>query len=317
MDVRQKIREFISTYQTTAWILLIMAGGLLLQGILFLIVTALGHKEVYPQIIRLLSLPPDDSFFRQPWSFLTYIFVNADFSLIRLLVDAWILWIFGRLHQQMLSDIKTRRFIILAIPFIGLMTVLICIISGIGGMGQPAASFSYLYYVSGMTPLVVAVVISLVTLVPDYPVQVLLFGKVKLIWVGIFLLLVELVMANFITPLGIAISVGALTGFLNIYMLRKGVDVVQKVWEFYSVKDPRPKMKVKFRNTAPTVQKTAAKGAGKASPAKDATSGAVSQEVIDKILDKISEEGYEKLSREEKELLFRASVGEDDWKKDE
>lgn len=42
------------------------------------------------------------------------------------------------------------------------------------------------------------------------------------------------------------------------------------------------------------------------------TPSEVPQDIIDGILDKISDKGYESLSREEKELLFKASTQKED-----
>lgn len=159
------------------------------------------------------------------------------------------------------------------------------------------------WFPSGGMPLVMVLVFSCATLVPSYPVQLFLFGRVKIIWIAVILLVLELLWAVFFTPLAIAIAIGAGLGFLHVYLLRNGTDITELVWSYYS-DSSKPKMKVKYGDLTQN-RKTAKQSSGKAA-------GDVPQDVIDGILDKISDKGYESLSREEKELLFKASTQKED-----
>jgi hypothetical protein len=106
--------------------------------------------------------------------------------------------------------------------------------------------------------------------------------------------------------IGIALSAGL--GFLHIYLMKQGIDLTESVWSYYQDKDAKPKMKVKYGSQKPVTTQRQHQHARQ--------SHELSQEIIDGILDKISAEGYESLSREEKELLFRASTQKEDEKKD-
>ena len=79
---------------------------------------------------------------------------------------------------------------------------------------------------------------------------------------------------------------GALFGFLYIKELQRGNDMVAF---FNKLFKKRSKLKVAVNN-----------------PAKP-SSKVPRQEDIDRILDKISQSGYDSLSKQEKEILFRAS----------
>ncbi|MEM6264580.1 MAG: DUF6576 domain-containing protein [Bacteroidota bacterium] len=303
MNIQQRVREFLATYQTTGWILLFMAGGLLFQGVVYILVNLSKNPQLYQAIIGKFVLPADGkTFISQPWSILTFPLFSVRGSLLSLdlfglLIDGIILWMFGRIHQQLLNDDRTRRLSIIAVPIIGLLTVLLCVLLPVTE-GAPV-------YVSGIAPVMICLVISAISLVPDYPVQLFLFGRVKILWVGLVLLVLELFAAAFFTPAGIAVMIGAGLGFLHIYLLKRGFDLTENIWAFYQDKSPgQPRMKVK--HGSPKRREPEDKRSSKGSSEDE-----VSQEVIDRILDKISDEGYESLSRREKEILFKASSKRD------
>lgn len=161
------------------------------------------------------------------------------------------------------------------------------------------------WFPSGAMPLVMVLVFSCATLVPSYPVQLFLFGRVKIVFIAGALFVLEMLFALVVSPLAVAIIIGALLGFLHIYLLRNGTDITELIWSYYSSGN-KPKMKVKYGDMA----KSATAASYKSAPVSHG--GEISQDVIDGILDKISEKGYESLSREEKELLFKASTDKED-----
>lgn len=310
MNLTERIRAFTGLYQTTGWIVVLMLGGLALQLILWLVMALVGADEgvgLYKSIIDHLVLPGNGGkFIRQPWSLFTYPFFyqssGASFPFFSVLFDGLWIWLFGRIHQQLLGDTRTRRLSILVIPIIGILTVLICSFVPVFGQTNVLA-------VSGISPLMITLMVSSITLVPDYPIQLFLFGRVKILWIGLVLLAFELAF-SFVTPMGVAILCAAILGYLHVYFLRKGSDITELVWSYYqdSGKAARPKMKVKYgtkkREEYPKQKKFKEKD------------GDIPQEIIDGILDKISAKGYDSLTREEKEMLFKASSQTEDDKKD-
>jgi hypothetical protein len=369
MDLRQRITDFLRQYQTTGWLLAFMVGGLLLQGLLYLVLVAMDQTALYERIVDGLVLPPTfKEWIYQPWSLVSYPFFSPGFDLLNLVFSGLILWSFGRIHQQLLGEQRTRRLVILGIPLIGLITLTITSIAGYQyRAGQPYAfeqpqteqsetaerveriqsgqseaeegtsdkggpsgtdrltddtstatteapggviiGRKDLAYVSGMMAIIMIMVISCITLVPDYPVQLFLLGQVKIVWVGLVLFLLSWgLWASFYTPMGIAVFLGGGLGFLHVYLLRNGTDLTEVVWSFYSDRGNQPRMKVKYgtKSSNPARSKSAR------SPSSDDKNGGIPQEIIDGILDKISDKGYDSLSREEKELLFKASTQKDD-----
>lgn len=353
MDLKDRLSLFISRHQTIAWVLILMAAGLLFQGIMWIIFNALGREGLYDSLVKLLVLPPNlKLLLRQPWSIVTFPFFNLNFDILRLLVDGLILWAFGRIHQQLMGDQRTRRLLILAVPIIGLLTATISTVlenpfipenqitenitaeevdsevpskvteevpadsaatstsstPPVDVQSRAQRNVIRLWYPSGMISVIMVLVLSSVTLVPAFQIQMFLFGRVKIAWIGGVLLLLEMAWALFYTPLAIAIAIGALLGFLHVYLMRKEIDITEMIWSYYSESN-KPKMTVSYKakdreeyQEAPVTY----------APKNKKRKGDVPQETVDKILDKISEKGYESLSREEKEILYKASSQKED-----
>ena len=104
---------------------------------------------------------------------------------------------------------------------------------------------------------------------------------------------------------------GAVFGFVYIKQLQAGRDLgagFDRVvdWLVTTFKPgKKSRLKVSYKN--PGTNKAASVKTAASSPAAATTSNKVPQEVIDRILDKIAQNGYDGLSKEEKEQLFRAS----------
>ncbi len=137
----------------------------------------------------------------------------------------------------------------------------------------------------GASAAVMAIFSAVATLVPNYSIRLLLFGDVRLKYLLLVYVLIDIVGTS--TGSGniggnLAHLGGALFGFVYIKLLQSGTDLSS-----FLVKTP--KMKV-VRNE-PQKKKTEI----------------INQEEIDAILDKISKTGYEKLTAKEKQTLFDAS----------
>jgi len=146
---------------------------------------------------------------------------------------------------------------------------------------------------------VVAVLVAIATLVPDYSVHLLFFGPVRLKYIAIFLVLLYLISIPEGNAGGnIAHIGGALFGFTYTRLLRKGTDTGRWMEKLLNaatgILKPSPKIKV--------VHKRGQAHSGN-SPSQ--------QEVIDAILDKITRSGYSSLTAKEKEILFNASKNKD------
>ncbi|HEY9008635.1 MAG TPA: DUF6576 domain-containing protein, partial [Ohtaekwangia sp.] len=137
---------------------------------------------------------------------------------------------------------------------------------------------------------------------PDYTFFLLFLGPVRIKYIAAFYIVLSFlgtVQSN--AGGNIAHLGGALIGFVYIKQLQAGnnwggwitviIDWVKKLFK------PRPRVKVTYRNEESSYKKTAAKQ----------KAPSISQAEIDAILDKISDGGYESLTKEEKDKLFKAS----------
>lgn len=138
----------------------------------------------------------------------------------------------------------------------------------------------------GSSASIMAIFTALATLVPNYSLFLLFFGQVKLKYLCAFYIIIDVLGVTGTNAGGnISHLGGALFGFIFVKLLQQGTDLS-------AIFERKPKLKVVYSQQAATKPK-ADKGP--------------KQEDIDAILDKISKSGYDKLTKEEKDTLFRAS----------
>jgi len=218
------------------------------------------------------------------WTPITYMFMHA--GVMHILFNMLMLYWFGTIFEDFLGNKRT-----LGLYFLGGLTgaalYILCYNTLPYFTHENAAATSTLV---GASASVMAVIVATATQLPNYEISIIFIGPVKLKWVVLFLLVLD-----FLGTIGpnaggeIAHLGGALIGFVYIKQLQKGNDWVAGIANIFK---PKPKLKVVSKNSS-------GKSAGKPR-----------QEEIDLILDKISQSGYDSLSKQEKEILFRASSNE-------
>jgi membrane associated rhomboid family serine protease len=207
------------------------------------------------------------------YTILTYQFFHADFFHI-LFNMLWLYWI----GQIFLSFLKPRQFhfVYLGGGILGALTFLLLFYTIPVFSNQNATLI-------GSSACVMAILTATATLVPDYSFRLLLIGEVKLKYLILVYILLDIFGTAGANAGGsIAHLGGALFGFIYIKLLQNGKD-----WSRMFKR--KPKLKV-VKNNAP-------KNRGEM----------VNQQEIDRVLDKISKSGYDQLTKEEKEILFKAS----------
>jgi hypothetical protein len=150
----------------------------------------------------------------------------------------------------------------------------------------------------GASASVMAVVIAIAAYVPDYTIQLLLIGRVKIKYMALAIFVLTSVM-DFSTNSGgkLAHIGGAFFGYLFTINLRQGKDMgrgFNKIIDLIvTAFKPRKNLKVTHKKPANEYEYNKVKTEHQAR--------------INKILDKISKGGYDSLTKEEKDLLFRES----------
>ncbi|RZL11977.1 MAG: rhomboid family intramembrane serine protease [Hymenobacter sp.] len=296
MSVTQDIRAAFSR-RDNALIQLILLNALVwavlivFQAVLFLA----QSRGIYTVVLRYLALSSDVMvLLRHPWTLLTYAFVHEGF--LHILFNMLNLYWFGQIIREYLGD---RRLV--SIYVLGALAgaVLFLLAYNFLPALQPMVGLPVL----GASASVTAIIVAAATLLPDYTFMLFILGPVKIKWIALVVVLISIAGINGgnaggeITHLG-----GALLGFIFIKQINAGRDMGQPVvatgaW-FGRLFQRSPAMQVTHRGSASSTRSAAT---GKAS------SSATHPDEVDLILDKISRSGYESLSKDEKQKLFRAS----------
>ena len=227
---------------------------------------------------------------KQPWSFISYMFLHNGF--LHLLFNMLWLHFSGRLFLQYLKPKQLLSTYIIGGLFGG---VLFIIAYNYLPVFQPLAKGASAV---GASASVFAIMVAIATYTPNYAVQLPFIGFIKLRYLAIFMVILDILSipkgnaGGHIAHLG-----GALFGYLYVKQLQKGKDLSIN---FSNLLD-------KFIRPLKTRRKP--KKVYKKSEAdyKFNEERASRQKEIDNILEKIANSGYESLSKEEKAILFSAS----------
>jgi membrane associated rhomboid family serine protease len=226
-------------------------------------------------------------FVRTPWTLITFNFFHSGF--LHLFFNLMVLHFSGRLFSTYFTDKQLLGVYVLGGVFSGITFVLSYIFIGKSSL------------LVGASGAIMAILIATATYVPFMLLRIPLIGIVKLWHVAFVILLVDLIQMPLDNTGGhLAHLGGALFGFIYIKLLQSGTDVTKP---FSAVLDGfanlfKPKKKTPFKKVH---RNTTKKGINSFQGNKDVT-----QKQIDDILDKISKSGYDSLTKEEKEFLFKA-----------
>lgn len=230
---------------------------------------------------------------QKPWTLITYMFTH--FSLMHIFWNMITLYWFGQLFINYTNSKKLIPLYLLGGISGALLTLIL--FTAIPAF-QPFIGAPMIGASAGVTSIIVATA----TLIPNVNMNMMFIGPVKLIYVALFVIFIDVLNVASYDNIGGNISHlgGALMGYLFIFQYKRGVDFSKGINHFFdwisgllSIK-PKSKMKVAYKRKVTDEEYNYNKK--------------VEQENIDRILDKISKSGYESLSKSEKEILFKASV---------
>ena len=259
--------------------------------VVFAVLSLFGININFLNYVSLSSNPVD--LLWKPWSVITYAFFHSGF--LHLLFNMLVLNFSSRLF---LTYFTQKQF--LNLYFTG--TIFAGIIYMISYYLLPSLSSVDVSLV-GASGAIMAILFAVATYSPLMEVRLLLIGNVKLWHIAFFLIVIDLIQLPLENTGGhLAHLAGALFGYIYIKQLQRGNDIgswfsflMDKLVNLFSKKESTPFKKV-HRNYMPKPEKTVSKIV-----TKDKT-----QQQIDEILDKISQSGYDSLTKEEKEFLFKA-----------
>ena len=240
------------------------------------------------QIPTWIALSSDlGTFIRTPWTLVTFNFFHGGF--LHLFFNLMVLHFSGRLFSTYFTDKQMLGVYVLGGIFSGITFVLSYVFIAKAGL------------LVGASGAIMAVLIATATYAPFMLLRIPLIGIVKLWHVAFVILLVDLIQLPLDNTGGhLAHLGGALFGFIYIKLLKSGTDITKP---FSTILDSfanlfKPKKKTPFKKVH---RNTTKKSVNSFQDNKDLT-----QKQIDDILDKISKSGYDSLTKEEKEFLFKA-----------
>jgi membrane associated rhomboid family serine protease len=214
------------------------------------------------------------------WTPITYMFMHA--SVMHVLFNMlWLYWM-GQIFEEYQGNKRT-----ITLYFLGGLAGAAFFVAGLNLLPMFAGADLNSITVVGASASVMAIVVATATLMPNYTIFLMFLGPVKLKWLALFYVLIDLLgtvgpnAGGELAHLG-----GALIGFIYIKQLKRGNDWNKPIDKLFTTKS---KIKVVAGGAAE----------GKRSEPR--------QDEVDRILDKISQSGYDSLSKQEKETLFRAS----------
>jgi membrane associated rhomboid family serine protease len=293
-------REFTKTDNTLVRIILINTVVFLSLLLVKVIFTLGQSSEAYVWLVDMLRLPASPrEFIYKPWTIVTYFFTHEE--IFHILFNMLFLYWFGRLVDEYLGSKRLIALYILGglaggLAYMGIYNLLPYFQSQVAGsqmLGASAAAFS--------------VAVGASTLLPNYTFNLIFLGPVRIKYIAFFYIVLSL--AQSIGPNAggnLAHLGGALTGYMFIKLLQGGTDLGKPLYAFMEFWTKlfrrRPPMRVTYR------QKEVHRSTTFYSSATSPTAVEMpDQDEIDAILDKISKSGYESLTKEEKQKLFKAS----------
>ncbi len=289
------IREIKNTFSPTGK----MVSRLIVVNIIVFLVLRLislfgDLSGAYPEmdnVISYLALPASlIRLLHRPWTLITYAFTH--FDLFHIVFNMlWLYWI-GSILAEYIGNKK-----ILPVYMMGswLGAAIYILFYNIFPYFKEVVDVSTCI---GASAGIMSIIVATAVLLPDYSIMIFIWS-VRLKWLAAIFVGIDIISINFDGNAGghIAHLGGALFGYIYIASYRNGNDL--SVWfnnvadTLVSVFSKKKKLKVSYVKPEP-----------KSSVKKE---DATKQKKIDSILDKISKSGYESLSTEEKEILFKAS----------
>ena len=288
MGIKEEIRKSFKEGTTLTKLIYINLGLFIIVGLTAAIMQLFNIDSEWT---KLLMLPAGiKTLSHTPWTIISYMFFHKGF--IHLLFNVLMLYWFGKIFIEFFSQKD----------LVGLY-----IIGGItGGIFYILAYHTFPFfaekivgsYLLGASASVLAVIVAVAVTAPDYPVRLVLIGEIRLKWIavaGVVISLLNVASSNAggeIAHLG-----GAFAGYIFAIKYKKGSNIT--AW----INILLDKSIDLFRKK-PTLRVTHQR------PVTDQEYNLKKKQEndnIDRILDKIKKGGYESLSKEEKQELFRVS----------
>ena len=234
---------------------------------------------------------------RRPWTVITFMFSHFDF--LPVIFDLlWLYWI-GRIFMEFFTSKQLMG---------------VYLLGGWAGMILFLLAFNLLPHFAGIYPClmgasasILAIVVATAVYTPDYKIPLLFFGDIPLKWIAA--VAVVLTVLGDPSNLGscIAHAGGILVGVWFALRIKRGHDITRTlnavIDAFFGLFNGRS---WKFLKSGKKNKKVSGNG-GKSARRAACPADEVDEQELDTILKKIKTAGYDALTDEEREKLFKAS----------
>ena len=247
-----------------------------------------GNNEIgyYLHVFDKFALPMSfGNLIWHPWSLIFFMFMHS--GLKHIAFNMLCLYWFGEIYNLYMRDKRTLLIFVFGSLAGGMLAI------GLSHLAPPLRAMINNSYLVGASAGVFAIMFAAAALNPEHRVRVWLIGEVAIKYVAIVCFLISYVTIvngnaeGMISHLG-----GSLFGYFYIRSLRAGTDWFTPLDKIGGLFKPKSKLKATY------VSRSKAK--------KDGPSD-TEQKRLDLILEKIAKSGYNSLSKEEKDFLFKFS----------
>lgn len=258
----------------------------LIFRIIYVIFFLTGMK--FP-LIQIFEIPGSFmQLLRQPWSLITYMFLHFDF--IHIIFNLLALFWFGRIF---LSYYDQRQ--MLSLYFVGGLAGGLLYVLAYSLI--PVFSRNGISYMLGASASIIAILMAAAFTEPNRKINLFLIGAVPLKYLALAMIIMYIIGISTSNAGGnIAHLGGVFAGWSFVYFIRRGKDItswLSKIIDWIAgLFKPRKKIRIVHKQ-----------------PPRDDyeynRQRAADHDELNRILDKIAEQGYESLSKHEKETLFK------------
>jgi membrane associated rhomboid family serine protease len=286
MSIVDEIKESFKRGSVLTRLIYINIGVFLVIRIIHVFFFLLNQEFT---LLNWLTLPANSQqLLQMPWTLVTYMFLH--FNFLHILFNVlWLYWM-GKIFLFYFDEKKLLGVYLLGGLFGGLFFVLAY---NLFPAFTEVISFARLL---GASASVLAIITAVATYAPNHTINLLFIGQVKMKHLALFSILLYVIgIASSNAGGNLAHLGGAAFGFFFALQYRKGQDWTKMVTKLMDTVAKlfrsKQRIKVTYRAKHDDVEYNRQKN--------------LKQEEINRVLDKISKSGYDSLTKEEKELLFK------------
>jgi len=242
-------------------------------------------------LVSWFALPASiDAFLIKPWTIITYGFLHTGF--FHILSNLIGLFFIGNLFKEYFTTKQVIQFYVFGTLFGGILFL------SSYNFFPAFASQKHNNILMGASAGVYAILIGIATYLPNYQFKIPLIGYIKLWHIAVLWVLLDIIQipvnnaGGHLSHLG-----GALFGFLYVYSASNKTITFNNPFKNL--------FKTKKKSPLKTVYNSGKKHTTESKKTRAGSFKTKNQQEVDTILDKISKSGYDTLTQEEKDFLFK------------